>query len=57
MMDDGLKKVLEGVTTPSEVIHAVYTAALMEPPAQPEGEGEDFTPQGAEPDEAARASG
>jgi len=48
MMEDGLKKVLEGVTTPSEVIHAVYTAALMEPPVPPEGEGEDFSPAASE---------
>jgi type II secretory ATPase GspE/PulE/Tfp pilus assembly ATPase PilB-like protein len=30
MMQDGLEKVLRGITTPMEVIHAVYTAAAME---------------------------
>src|SRR5258708_27417901 len=29
MMQDGLEKVLRGSTTPTEVIHAVYTAAAM----------------------------
>lgn len=31
MMEDGLSKVLAGITTPDEVIRAVYTAALYEP--------------------------
>ncbi|NLI00942.1 MAG: type II/IV secretion system protein [Chthonomonadales bacterium] len=32
MMEDGVDKVLAGITTPSEVIHAVYTAAMLEQP-------------------------
>jgi type II secretory ATPase GspE/PulE/Tfp pilus assembly ATPase PilB-like protein len=30
MMEDGLDKVLRGLTTPNEVIHAVYTAASLD---------------------------
>ncbi len=36
MMDDGLDKVLRGVTTPSEVIHAVYTSAGLDIPESEE---------------------
>jgi type II secretory ATPase GspE/PulE/Tfp pilus assembly ATPase PilB-like protein len=32
MMEDGVDKVLAGITTPSEVIHAVYTAAMLDTP-------------------------
>jgi type II secretory ATPase GspE/PulE/Tfp pilus assembly ATPase PilB-like protein len=32
MMQDGLEKILRGITTPTEVIHAVYTAASVESP-------------------------
>jgi len=39
MMEDGLDKVLRGITTPAEVIHAVYTAAGMDAP-QPTPEAE-----------------
>ena len=31
-MQDGLEKVLRGITTPTEVIHAVYTSASVESP-------------------------
>ena len=44
MIQDGLEKVKAGVTTPSEVIHAVYTAAQLE--AEVAGaEQIDFTPE------------
>lgn len=43
MMEDGLQKVLAGITTPSEVIHAVYTAALHEGDDLNDGsDGDDF---------------
>lgn len=42
MMEDGLRKVLAGITTPDEVIRAVYTAALEEPAPPPEEEQTDF---------------
>ena len=41
MIEDGLEKVLAGLTTPSEVIHAVYTAAMLEPPTATETPAED----------------
>jgi type II secretory ATPase GspE/PulE/Tfp pilus assembly ATPase PilB-like protein len=34
MLEDGLDKVVRGVTTPSEVIHAVFTSAGMDIPEQ-----------------------
>ncbi len=33
MLDDGLAKVLQGLTTPTEVVHAVYTSAGMDVPS------------------------
>ncbi len=42
MMEDGLQKVLAGVTTPEEVIHAVYTAAMLETAEAPPSEQTDF---------------
>jgi type II secretory ATPase GspE/PulE/Tfp pilus assembly ATPase PilB-like protein len=33
MMEDGLDKLFRGVTTPSELIHAVYTSAGLDAPA------------------------
>ncbi len=48
MMEDGVEKVLAGVTTPSEVIHAVYTSAMLEPPSPlPPDEGGDEAEGGA----------
>lgn len=44
MLEDGLDKVLRGVTTPAEVIHAVFTSAGIDIPEAVEGEA-------AEPDE------
>src|SRR2546421_1659604 len=38
MMQDGLEKVLRGITTPTEVIHAVYTSAAMDAPVAPAAE-------------------
>lgn len=46
MMEDGMDKVLRGITTPTEVIHAVYTAAGLDAPQE--------TPS-AEPAEEAEA--
>jgi type II secretory ATPase GspE/PulE/Tfp pilus assembly ATPase PilB-like protein len=44
MLEDGLDKVMRGITTPSEVIHAVYTTAGLEAAvaeaAEPEAEEE-----------------
>jgi type II secretory ATPase GspE/PulE/Tfp pilus assembly ATPase PilB-like protein len=52
MMEDGMDKVLRGVTTPSELIHAVYTSAGLDTPAEddtveeePEMEVEDELPE------------
>jgi type II secretory ATPase GspE/PulE/Tfp pilus assembly ATPase PilB-like protein len=34
MLEDGIQKVFQGITTPSEVIHAVYSAVAPEPVSQ-----------------------
>jgi type II secretory ATPase GspE/PulE/Tfp pilus assembly ATPase PilB-like protein len=34
MMEDGMDKVFSGVTTPSELIHAVYTSAGLDAPTE-----------------------
>lgn len=47
MMEDGLDKVMAGITTPSEVIHAVYSSASMEESKQEEQE-ENFNIQSGE---------
>jgi type II secretory ATPase GspE/PulE/Tfp pilus assembly ATPase PilB-like protein len=44
MIQDGLDKVKAGITTPSEVVHAVYTAAQLEAEVEG-GEQIDFTPE------------
>jgi type II secretory ATPase GspE/PulE/Tfp pilus assembly ATPase PilB-like protein len=48
MVEDGVQKVLAGVTTPSEVIHAVYTSATLDrADAADEVEGEDVSAKAA----------
>ena len=47
MIQDGLEKVRAGITTPSEVIHAVYTAATLEAETTA-AEQIDFTPAESE---------
>ncbi len=49
MIEDGLEKVLRGITTPTEVIHAVYTAAVdVVSPAEEEEGGEEEAAAGEE---------
>ena len=47
MLQDGLEKVKAGITTPSEVIHAVYTAASIESDTHAEPQM-DFNPEETE---------
>lgn len=47
MMEDGLDKALQGITTPGEVIQAVYTTALRDTPAEPETEEPEVTDETA----------
>ena len=43
MMEDGMDKLLRGVTTPSEVIHAVFTAAGLDIPEDDGGADDEIT--------------
>lgn len=51
MMEDGAQKVLAGITTPEEVIRAVYTAAILEPAEASSAEQTDFAEPPEEPTE------
>jgi type II secretory ATPase GspE/PulE/Tfp pilus assembly ATPase PilB-like protein len=42
MMEDGLDKVFRGVTTPAELIHAVYTSAGLDVPTEADQEEEEI---------------
>jgi hypothetical protein len=48
MMEDGMDKVLRGVTTPAELIHAVYTSAGLDVPTGPEEFDEEEEEAGVE---------